>query len=145
VAREDVRRFLLAEIMRARGRERKLVEQKAEADGPRTSWSSTMHLDIEDALNQVRSYIARCRTVLGCLDESTPSGVIGVGSIVTLSIKEDAVEYVLVEDGGGAIGDCQIISTKSPIGKAILGKKKGEKVAVTVPDGTVLVTIMAVA
>jgi len=119
--------------------------QKADADGPMTSWSSTLHLDIESDLDQVRGHIARCRAVLGCLDESTPLEVIRVGSIVTLSIKEDIVEYILVGDGGGAIGDCQILSAKSPIGKAILEKQEGEEVTVTVPEGAVLVTILAVA
>jgi len=144
MVREDLRRFLLAEIKRAEGKKKNLVRQKADADGPRTSWSSTLHLDIESDLDQVRGYIARCRAVLGCLDKSVPSEVIGIGSIVNLSIKKDVVEYILVEDGGGAIGDCQILSAKSPIGKAILEKQEGEEVAVTVPEGAVLVTILAV-
>ena len=145
MVREEVRRFLLAEIARARERERELVKQKADADGPMTSWSSTLHLDIESDLDQVRGHIARCRAVLGCLDKSTSLEVTRVGSIVTLSIKGDVEKYILVEDGGGAIGDCRILSAKSPIGKAILEKQKGDKVVVAAPEGAVLVTILAVA
>ena len=145
MAREKIRRFLLAEIVRAGKRERRLVGQKADADGPRTSWSSTLHLDIESDLGLVRDHIARCRAVLACLDGSVPSGVIGVGSIVTLSIKGGAVEYILVEKGGGAIGECQILSAKSPIGKAILERQEGEEVTASVPEGVVLVKILAVA
>lgn len=55
--------------------------------------------------------------------------------IVVLDIvKETKIEYklVTVEEADAAKG---LISTTSPIGRALLGKKKGDKVKVTTPAG----------
>ncbi len=145
MAREEVRHLILMEVGDARRREENLVRQKADADGPRTSWHSTLHHDIERNLAQVRNYIVRCLNVLDCLDDWALSEITRVGSIVTLSIKGDVGKYILVEEGGGAVGDYMVLSAKSPIGKAILGKRKGEGITITAPDGAIPVKILAVA
>lgn len=66
-----------------------------------------------------------------------PKDRIGLGSkIVVLDLTKDVeINYKLVtsEDANVATG---LISTSSPIGKALLGKRVGDVVKITIPDGT---------
>jgi transcription elongation factor GreA len=65
--------------------------------------------------------------------------VVSVGSHVKLrdlSAKE-TVEYHIV-GSAESNPDAQKLSNESPVGKAIIGKKKGETVEVTTPRGTAL-------
>jgi transcription elongation factor GreA len=71
-------------------------------------------------------------------NEEVDINTVSIGSIVTLKDLEfeDTVEYNIV---GTAEADPfqNKISNESPVGKAILGKKKGSKVEVTVPAGII--------
>jgi transcription elongation factor GreA len=64
-----------------------------------------------------------------------PHGKAGFGSTVTLREHDQEVVYQLVmpEDADAEKG---LISTSSPIGKAILNKEEGDDVVVTTPAGT---------
>jgi transcription elongation factor GreA len=64
-----------------------------------------------------------------------PHGKAGFGSTVTLQEGEATLVYQLVmpEDADAEKG---LISTSSPIGKAILNKEEGDEVVVTTPAGT---------
>jgi transcription elongation factor GreA len=64
-----------------------------------------------------------------------PHGKAGFGSTVTLQEGSATLVYQLVmpEDADAEKG---LISTSSPIGKAILNKEEGEQVVVTTPAGT---------
>ena len=64
-----------------------------------------------------------------------PHGKAGFGSTVTLREHDHEVVYQLVmpEDADAEKG---LISTSSPIGKAILNKEEGDDVVVTTPAGT---------
>ncbi|MBM3781154.1 MAG: transcription elongation factor GreA [Acidobacteria bacterium] len=64
-----------------------------------------------------------------------PHGKAGFGSTVTLreSTGQDVVyQLVMPED---ADGDKGLISTSSPIGRAILNREEGDEIAVTTPAG----------
>jgi transcription elongation factor GreA len=67
--------------------------------------------------------------------ERIPHGKAGFGSTVTLQEKDATVIYQLVmpED---ADADKGLISTSSPIGKAILNKEEGDHIVVSTPAGT---------
>lgn len=71
-------------------------------------------------------------------NEEVDINTVSVGSVVVLKDLEygDTVEYSIV---GTAESDPfqNKISNESPVGKAILGKKKGSTVDVTVPAGTI--------
>lgn len=76
-------------------------------------------------------------------DESAKTGVIGVGSRVTVDFGGDEEVYTLV----GAIEakpTQNLISTESPIGKALRGKRAGDTTVVETPGGSTTVTIIAV-
>jgi transcription elongation factor GreA len=64
-----------------------------------------------------------------------PHGKAGFGSKVTLREKDQEMIYELVmpEDADAEKG---LISTSSPIGRAILNKEEGDEVSVSTPNGT---------
>jgi transcription elongation factor GreA len=74
------------------------------------------------------------------------SGIVEVGTTVTLIKEGDKNErqFMIV---GSEEADSQSgrISNESPIGKAILGKAKGDKVTVSAPKGEIVYTIKAIA
>ncbi len=77
------------------------------------------------------------------LDDSVSrnaNGVIGVGSKVTVDFGGEDEQYTLV----GAIEAKPtegLISTESPIGRALVGKKAGDSAVVQTPGGSTTLTI----
>jgi transcription elongation factor GreA len=65
-----------------------------------------------------------------------PHDRVGLGSsVLVLDVKKDAeMRYKLVASEESNVSE-GLISTSSPIGKALLGKKVGDEVAVTIPGG----------
>ena len=78
------------------------------------------------------------------MDEKHATGVVSVGSTVTVvkkgSKEEKTFALVGSEEADTISGK---ISNESPLGSAILGKKKGDKVIVHAPKGDVEYTIVA--
>jgi transcription elongation factor GreA len=76
--------------------------------------------------------------------ETHATGVVNVGSTVTVTKKGSKEEktYAIVgsEEADSISGK---ISNESPLGAALLGKKKGDKVIVHAPKGDVEYTIVA--
>ncbi len=66
----------------------------------------------------------------------TKSGVVGVGSNLKVQTDKEVREFTIV---GAAESDPAkgLISNESPLGRAFLGRKKGEKVSVQTPKGLV--------
>ncbi|MBE6080978.1 MAG: transcription elongation factor GreA [Veillonella sp.] len=79
------------------------------------------------------------------IDEKTRKNVVSVGSKVKLLDEEfnEELEYVIV---GSSEADPfnNRISNESPVGSAILGKKKGATVEVNTPDGVATFKILAI-
>lgn len=142
--RTEIVSFLRSEVETIQEKLKGLAEAKADSDGPRTSWHSQIHLDIERLIDNDEKYLARCQLVLVSLENSKTTGLVGSGSIVSLKVDGEMMTCFLVENGGGSIGNYSILSSKSPIGKAIWGKKPNEKVEVNVPDGTTTIEILEV-
>lgn len=76
--------------------------------------------------------------------ETHATGVVSVGSTVTVTKKGSKEEktYAIVgsEEADSISGK---ISNESPLGEALLGKKKGDKMIVHAPKGDVEYTIVA--
>jgi transcription elongation factor GreA len=74
------------------------------------------------------------------------AGVVGVGSTVTVLKKGDKTErvFIIVGSEESNIPEGKI-SNESPIGEALLGKKKGDKITVNAPKGEVEYTVVATA
>lgn len=76
-------------------------------------------------------------------EENVDLDIVTIGSIVKIFDYEfdEEVEYTVV---GSAEADPYKfkISNESPVGKALLGRKKGETVEITVPEGMIKLKIM---
>lgn len=68
------------------------------------------------------------------VEEGKTEGFVGINSTVIVSIGDTTVEYQIV---GSFESDPskQKISFQSPIGKALMGKRAGDTVSITVPNG----------
>lgn len=79
------------------------------------------------------------------IDEKTRKNVVSVGSKVKLldEVFNEELDYVIV---GSSEADPfnNRISNESPVGSAILGKKKGATVEVNTPDGVATFKILAI-
>ncbi len=96
---------------------------------------------VEGRIKELEILLAMARVI----DEAPPAAdVVQVGSTVT--IQEESLEpeqYTIV---GAAEADPAAgkISNESPLGKALLSRKVGEKVQVDAPAGTFVVSILKV-
>ena len=107
--------------------------------------------DYHDAKEQQGFIEGRIQHIEAILRDATvvedqgPSGEVRIGS--TVIIREEGMdedeEYKIVGSAEANPRERKI-SQKSPIGEALLGKKKGRKVKVKTPDGTVRFKIIDV-
>ena len=76
-------------------------------------------------------------------EDSIDLNIVTIGSIVKIFDFEfdEEVEYTIVGSAEADPYDFKI-SNESPVGKALLGRKKGETVEVTVPDGRIKLEIL---
>jgi transcription elongation factor GreA len=80
---------------------------------------------------------------LGRVVESSGSGLVEIGSNVTITDGKNNFEYSIV--GGYESDPAQkTISNFSPIGRALMGKKKGDSVIVNAPLGAKTYTIVEI-
>lgn len=79
------------------------------------------------------------------IDEKTRKNVVSVGSKVKLLDEEfnEELDYVIVGSSEADLFNNRI-SNESPVGSAILGKKKGATVEVNTPDGVATFKILAI-
>ncbi len=78
-------------------------------------------------------------------ETNKPRGVIGVGSHVTIQERgADFSEHYYVVGSAEADPTHGKISNESPLGKALLGKRKGDQAIVQAPDGDIVFDILAV-
>ncbi len=73
-------------------------------------------------------------------------GVVSVGSVVRLKdvAQNKTIEYTIVGSAEANPSESKL-SNESPVGKAIMGRKKGETVEVTAPRGALKYKIVAIA
>ena len=96
---------------------------------------------VEGRIKELEILLAMARVI----DEAPPAAdVVQVGSTVTIQEEGlDPEQYTIVgaAEANPAAGR---ISNESPLGKALLNRKIGEKVQVDAPAGTFVVTILKV-
>jgi transcription elongation factor GreA len=98
---------------------------------------------LEHKIAQLEERLARAR-VIDTADVDT--SVVSVGSVVRLRDVDakETVEYHIVGSAEANPAE-QKLSNESPVGKAIIGKKKGETVEVTTPRGSLKYKILDIA
>ncbi len=77
------------------------------------------------------------------IQETHSKGLVKLGSTVTVNIKGKKEVFMVVGEWEADPHEKKI-SHESPLGKALLGKKVGEKVEVEAPAGIVIYTIASV-
>ena len=82
-------------------------------------------------------YLARRMSQLGEIDvDNVPADRVGFGSKVEVrDVDEDEVEVFTLTFGDDIDFENNEISMESPIGRALLGKRKGDRVSVRLPAG----------
>ena len=107
--------------------------------------------EYEDAKNEQAFIEGRILTVEGMLrnakvinDHDVRSDVVTVGS--TVHLADEAGEQLTYTIVGSPEADPRRdrISNESPVGRALLGKRRGETVTVKAPAGTIRYTIRAI-
>lgn len=83
--------------------------------------------------------ILRTAVVVG---EHKKRDVVGIGSIVTVSLDGKKTEYTLVGSEESNVRENKI-SNRSPLGESLMGKKKGDKCSYKTPNGVKECTIVS--
>ena len=97
---------------------------------------------LEQRIAQLEERLSRARLIE---KEDVPKGVFAVGTRVRLRDMDanQTIEYVIVGSAEANPGERKL-SNESPVGKAIIGRKKGEIVEVSAPRGSLKYKIMDV-
>jgi transcription elongation factor GreA len=97
---------------------------------------------VEQKIAQLEERLNRARVID---KKDVPKGVVAVGTRVRLRDLDakQTVEYVIVGSAEANPRE-QKLSNESPVGRAIIGKKKGETVEVAAPRGSLKYKIMDV-
>ena len=93
---------------------------------------------IEDRISKLEELIKDATIV-----QSNNSGLVGVGSTVTVEKDGKKFEYTIVGSEESDVISNKI-SMKSPFGQAILGKKKGDTFSFKAPNGELTYTVKEV-
>ena len=102
--------------------------------------------EYEDAKNEQAFVEGRIQTLEGMIksaqliDEHTSTDHVQIGSTVTVT-SQDGSETFMIVGSAEAKPAAGRISNESPVGRALLGRKKGDKVVVKVPAGDFAYTI----
>jgi transcription elongation factor GreA len=93
---------------------------------------------IEDRISKLEELLKDATIV-----QSNNSGLVGVGSTVTVEKDGKKFEYTIVGSEESDVISNKI-SMKSPFGQAILGKKKGDTFSFKAPNGELSYTVKEV-
>ena len=97
---------------------------------------------LEKRIREINEMLSNCTII----DESTiDTKTVSVGCIVKLQALEfgDKLEYKIVGVSEAKIEE-NLISNESPLGSALIGKKKGQEVVVTTPGGEARFKILSI-
>jgi transcription elongation factor GreA len=100
-----------------------------------------------DDRDLVRGLAARAREVLARaqpVPEGPDDGVVRLGSTVRLRDGDGAESRLQVVDGAELDESASRVSADSPTGRALLGRRSGDEVAVDAPGGGYRVTLLGV-
>jgi transcription elongation factor GreA len=98
---------------------------------------------VEGKIREIEQKLANSEIIEPC---TSPRDTIGFGSVVTLENLDNGgeVTYQIVGPDESDIPSCKI-SIVSPLGKALLGKKVDEEVAVQTPGGLKKYSVLKIA
>lgn len=85
---------------------------------------------IEGRISEIENILKH--TVI--IEQPKSNGTVGLGSVVHVEVEDGVQEYTIVGSPEANPEEGKI-SNESPIGQALLGRKKGDQVEVEVPSG----------
>lgn len=132
-----------AELTLLKGTKRKEVAEALEyAKSLGDLSENAEYHEARDAQGVIEDRIAKLEELLktATIVHSTHTGVIGVGSVVTVEKDGKKFEYTLVGSEESDVISNKI-SMRSPFGQAIMGKKKGESFTFKAPNGELSYTV----
>lgn len=99
------------------------------------SWAQGRLRELEYILERVQ--------IITTTSNGNGSGVITIGNTVKIKVGDKEKEYTIVgpQEANPLKG---LISNESPIGEALIGHKKGEKIEITTPAGKQIYEILAI-
>jgi len=107
--------------------------------------------EYEDAKNEqafIEGEIMRLEMILSnaqIIEDNGPKDVVGLGDTVTIQeVGADTVEVYTLVGAAEANPRAGKISYKSPLGRALMDKRVGDKVVVEAPDGPITFEIKAI-
>jgi transcription elongation factor GreA len=98
---------------------------------------------VEQRIAQLEERLSRAQVIQP--EKGAPKGVVGIGMVVRLRDLDakETIEYTIV--GSAEANPLERkLSNESPVGRAIIGRKKGETVEVSTPRGSMKYKIMDV-
>jgi transcription elongation factor GreA len=137
---------LKQDLERAQARRMEAFDRMKEAaqpgdieDNPELEQAKEEVARLDDRIYELQEMIGRAQII-----EGRKSGVAEPGSTIEVEDNEgETVVYYLVGAVEADPGTGRI-SVESPVGRALVGKRAGERVSIQVPAGTVELTIKAV-
>ena len=124
----------------------KLVERLSNARSQGDLSENSDYQNAKEELNFLDGKISELEGVINnaeVVSGKNNNGEIAVGAEVTLKIKdEEHVYYIVGEWEADPVS--KKISHNSPLGQALVGKKKGEKVEVKAPAGKVVYEVLSI-
>ncbi len=109
----------------------------------------TENAEYEDAKNEQAFVEGRIQTLEALIknatiiDENHGNDHVQIGSTVTVKGPDGSQKFTIVGSTEARPTEGRI-SNESPVGRALLGRKKGDKVIVHVPAGDITYTIVAI-
>lgn len=94
---------------------------------------------IEGRVQEIEAILKVAKIV----EKGHDTSIIGLGSKVSIDIEGDATDYEVVGPTEGNLEQGKL-SNESPVGRSLLGHKKGDKVIVAAPGGDVEYNIVNV-
>jgi len=132
------------------GLEEKINQAKkrmGKAESARTSWSDHTLVDIEEEITilnqQLKAVTSQIKEIESLSKQKIPSDKVAVGSLVTVEVGGEKQTFFLISSPVASL-EQNLLSTHSPIGKALIGKKEGQAFTLPTPAGSLKVKILNV-
>ena len=136
---------LEAELEQLKGRRGEIADKIADARDYGDLSENAEYDAAREEQGLLETRIAEIEDVLLNAELITPvkSDSVALGSVVTLKTEGKKVEYTLVGPVEANPMEGRI-STESPIGQALMGKKVGDKVELTTPKATLTYAVASI-
>lgn len=125
----------------------KMVEQMQEAKGDGDWMDQTEYMLIEEELAFIDGRITELQFMIDHAEIIAPGNednIVNIGETAVIQTSDGEVEQYTIVGVAEANPTLGLISNESPLGKALLGRKVGDVVAVHAPMGEIRYQILSV-